>query len=257
MRPFRSVATLAATALTVFAPARGAHAQTTSEEMTATQIAVSCAPVPRLAPAPTDGLFIVGSQDPVGRTLFGRPELLVIEGGTAQGVAAGQQYFVRRVERFGRMYRDRMAHSVQTAGWVRVVAVNETTSVATVEHACGDILAGDHLEPFEPPTVPADVTEVDTSKEPDFSALGRVLYGQSERRTAGAGDFMMIDRGTEAGVTPGERFAIYRDLHLEGVPLASIGEATAVSIGARMSLVRITRARDAVMSGDFVAPRTK
>jgi hypothetical protein len=39
------------------------------------------------------------------------------------------------------------------------------------------------------------------------------------------------------------------------MPLASLGEAIVISTSATMSLARITRARDAMHTGDLIAPR--
>jgi hypothetical protein len=39
------------------------------------------------------------------------------------------------------------------------------------------------------------------------------------------------------------------------MPLASVGEAVVLSTGKTLALTKITRARDAVLSGDYVAPR--
>ena len=66
---------------------------------------------------------------------------------------------------------------------------------------------------------------------------------------------MIIDRGTDQGVTAGARYAIYRDIGSAGMPLASVGEAVVLSAGKTLALTKITRARDAVLSGDYVAPR--
>ena len=40
---------------------------------------------------------------------------------------------------------------------------------------------------------------------------------------------MLIDWGQEQGLTPGARFAIYRDVGVAGVPLASVGEGVVIS----------------------------
>src|SRR5439155_16690899 len=139
--------------------------------------------------------------------------------------------------------------------WIRIVAVNESTGIALVEHACGGIMADDYLEPFVAPTIPAGADRDDASGEPDFKALGRVLAGNGDRSAAGPGDFMLIDRGTANGVVPGARFAVYRDVNAAGMPLAAIGEIVVISTGPDTALTRITRARDAVLSGDYVARR--
>jgi len=76
---------------------------------------------------------------------------------------------------------------------------------------------------------------------------------------------MLIDRGSDHGVMPGSRFAVYRDIgsaamYRDGggavaVPLASVGEAIVITTSATIALTRITRARDAVITGDYVVPR--
>ena len=237
--------------------ASGAGAQT-PDEPTPEQTAVSCAPLPLLAFSPADAPHVIGSQDAVARSVFGTPELLVTSGGTDRGVQLGQQYFIRRVVRTGATYRDKLPHTVGTSGWARVVAVNATTAIISVDHACADILEGDYLEPYQPPALPAgDIAAVDTTGEPDFTSFGRILYGADERQSAGTGEFMLIDRGVNQNVALGARFAIYRDIGKGGLPLASVGEAMVVSVGQSMALIRINKARDAIFAGDLVVPRSK
>ena len=211
-----------------------------------------------MATVPADATRVIGSQDAQSHNLFGMPDQLVVNGGTERGLRLGQRYFLRRLARTAENYRDKLPHQVRTSGWVRVVAVNATTTIVNVEHACGDILVGDYLDVFEMRPLPdADITSVDTTGEPDFAAFGRVLYGSEERRSGGAGEFMLIDRGSNHSVALGSHFAIYRDIRVTGAPLASVGEATVVSIGPTMALVRINRARDAIFTGDYVVPRSK
>ena len=66
---------------------------------------------------------------------------------------------------------------------------------------------------------------------------------------------MLIDRGADYNVAVGSHFAIYRDREVTGLPLTPIGEATVVSVGPTLSVVRITQARDAVLTRDVVVPR--
>ena len=235
--------------------ASGAAAQT-ADKLTPVQIAVACAPPPVVASVPTEASRIIGSQDSVNRNVFGTPEVLIVSGGTDRGMVLGQEYFVRRVARTAETYRDKLPHQVYTVGWLRVVAVNETTTIASVDHACGDILVGDFLEPFQMPELPpGDITAVDTTHEPDFTSISKVLYGSEARRSGGAGEFMLIERGMNQDVAVGGSYAIYRDLKMAGTPLSSIGEATVVSVGPTMALIRINRSRDAVFSGDLAVPR--
>ena len=238
------------------AAAATAGAQSDRPALSPIELSVACAPPPTLDADPEDAPRIVGSQDSAPRTVFGGHDLLVVDGGTRAGLQIGQQFFVRRANSFG-MYRYRPAHNrgAKTLGWVHVVAVNDSTAIAQIDHTCGDLLTGDYLEPYVAPVVPPGVEATDVTGDPDFDELGHIVNGVEDRTTFGGGDFALIDRGSDQGVVPGTRFAIYRDLHKGGLPLVSVGEAIVVSTGESVALARITRARDAVFEGDYVARR--
>src|SRR5712692_1459042 len=243
-----------------------AQDQPPDEKLSPLQLSIACAIPPATVVPGTAALHVIGAQDTVPRTTFAARDLLVIDAGTAKGVQLGQQYFVRRAVRPG-LLTGPVRRAVQTGGWIRIVAANETTAIASVTHTCGAIEAGDYLEPFVAPPVLGELAPVDRSLQPDFKDMGRVMFGDAERSTASTGDYMLIDRGTDNGLTPGARFAIYRDVHrwmrddrymaLGQLPLASIGEGVVVTTGETMSVLRILSARDAVYRGDYVVPRTK
>ncbi len=215
-------------------------------------LAVACAPPPTYEAPASSALRILGSQDAIPRSVFGDRDLLVIGGGTATGVQLGQQFFVRRAISYG---MSRAPHGARTLGWLRVVAVNETTAIAIVDHVCNAIATADYLEPFIEPVVSADFERDQTPGQPDFSNLGHIVAGNEDRATIGAGDFALIDWGQAQGLEPGARFAIYRDIGIHGMPLASVGEGVVISTSRAMALTRVTRARDAVYSGDYIALR--
>jgi len=229
-------------------------AQVPGDSLTPIQAAVACAAPPFLASPRPAVLRVIGSQDTVARSVFGKSDLLVISGGTKAGVLLGQRFFVRRPVPFGTNSPSE-DHSIHTSGWIRVVAVNDTTSIAAVEFTCSEISQDDYLEPFVVPLVPDDAVRNDASGELNFAVLGHVMYRTDELNAAGTGDFILIDRGSDLDTALGTRFAVYRDLQVGGLPLASVGEGIIVSVGKRMSVMRITAARDAVQSGDFVVPR--
>lgn len=212
----------------------------------------------------TAPLHVIGAQTPVLRSLFDEHDLLIIDGGTARGVELGQQYFVRRPVS-SNVFRGQ-DKAIVTDGWIRIVAVNQTTAIASVDRICGPIQSGDYLEPFVLPSVPSQAVAVDRSGDPDFGTLGRILFGEQESYAAGAGSYIMIDRGTDQGLTPGARFAIYRDVKdwmpsaygqtKATMPLTAIGEGVVVTTGETMSVMKILEARDAVQRGDYVVPRS-
>jgi hypothetical protein len=244
--------TFVLTAAFVAVVAGTAGAQT--DTLTPVQMALGCAPRPSLDRPSGDALRILGGQDTVPKSVFGNRDLLVVNGGTGKGVQLGQQFFVRRVGRYAVPGHAR-ARTATTEGWIRIVAVNESTAIATVDRACGVITAGDFLEPFVVPVAPADTGRDERAGEPDFTSLARVVIANEDHTSAAPGDFVLIDHGAEHGLTAGARFAIYRDIGVDGMPLSSIGDGIVISTGGSMAVTRITRARDAVVSGDYVAIR--
>jgi len=231
-----------------------AYAQAETETLTPLQVAVACTLPSTLATPRPSGLRVAGAQDTVSRSTYGPGDLLILSGGTKAGLELGQRFYLRRAVTFGGEAANGR-HAVRTAGWARVIALNETTAIAAVEVACAAILQGDYLDQFAAPEVPDGADRTDTSGQPDFSTLGHVLFGNEEVRAGGTGDFMLIDRGMSQGLTAGVRLAIYRDLQVNGVPLTWIGEGIVISSSPDTALMRITTARDAVETDDLVAIR--
>jgi hypothetical protein len=262
-------ASVAAFALVAVLPARAAAqgqpalVSLSSDTLSPLQLQLACAHPPTESPS-QGGLHVVGSQDTMPRDLLDSHDLLILDGGIGRGVQIGQEYYVRHIVTEGAMYGPSAGRPVETAGWIKVVSANQETAIAAVEHVCTAIDSGDYLEPFTAPAVPAGTTSVDRSGEPDFSALGRVLYGRNDHYSAATGEYMTIDRGADQGMTPGTRLAIYRNVKRDransGVramplPLSWVGEAVVVSTSPKLSVVKIMDGRDAVFRDDYVAPR--
>jgi hypothetical protein len=245
---------LSCAAVLVAASIDGPSLRAQSDERTLSQleIAVACAPPTSLDPPAGHALHVAGAQDTGRRSLFGATDQLVIDGGTSADVQLNQQYFIRRP--IGSGY-GRGAQGIATVGWVRIVAVNDATAIAAVQHMCDGITTGDYLEPFVAPSVPADLVRAEPTGELDFTALGRVVTGVENRALGGVHSLILIDRGSDQGTTAGARFAVFRDLREKSVPLAAVGEGVVVSVGKSLSLAWLTRSRDAVVPGDFVVPR--
>ena len=75
--------------------------------------------------------------------------------------------------------KDKLPHTVQTSGWVRVVAVNDTTALVSPEHTCGDIRAGDFLEPFVAPIVQEGDDDAARAERAEL----RAVFESAARRT--------------------------------------------------------------------------
>jgi hypothetical protein len=230
-------------------------AQSSERALSPLEIAVACSS-PVATEVPADPMRVSGSQDTVPRTVFGKNDMLVLNRGASHGVRTNQRYFLRHPTYFGTTRgAGAVPQAITTTGWVRVVSVNDTMALATVEHFCGAIFESDYLEPFVAPSLPSVAGPELRFEELDFSAPGRVMLGTENHTSGGAGDLMTIDRGTEHGVAPGARFAIYRDVHMSEVPASDVGEGVVLTAAKTTSLVQITRSRDAVVTGDYVVLR--
>jgi hypothetical protein len=240
---------VALAAIAVAASARSAAAQ-----LSPMQASLVCGPPANAAPPGDKTLRIRGSQDTSRRSMFAPNDTLVLDGGTNGGVQLGQEYFVRRSLRFG-LPHNALPHGAMNVAWIRVVAVNETTAIAAVLQACDAVVSGDYVEPFEMPMAPEDAERTVAAGELDFNAMSRMVSGIEHRDMGAPGDLMTMSSGTDQGVAPGARFAIYRDVKVGGMPLASVGEAVVMSAAKTESVIRVTQTRDAVQPGDYLVPR--
>ncbi|OFW25103.1 MAG: hypothetical protein A3G21_16860 [Acidobacteria bacterium RIFCSPLOWO2_12_FULL_66_21] len=211
---------------------------------------LACGPAVSLTSAlPT--LRIVGGKD-LRRTLFAPGDPVVINGGSAQGVKAGQDYFVRRLvaDRFVTPMTDgTKPKSIHTAGWIHILEVGNDSAIATVTQACDGVIEGDYIEPFALPALPSSPS----AGEPDYANPGHVMLADDRRQIGGAGSLMVLDRGSDHGLRSGQALTIFRPTAENGGPVFRIARATAVVIGAETSLIRIDDSSDAINVGDLVA----
>lgn len=214
-------------------------------------LGLACAPALSTA-EPSATLRIVGNQDSVVRRVFLPGDLISINAGADQGIEVGREYFVRRTQVApGQRPTPLTPGVIRTTGWIRIWSVEDTSSLATITHACDTVETGDYLEPFAVPTVPAAGARL----EPERGNYGRVVLGNDRRFMFGKDDYFIVDRGATHGVVPGAQFVVYRDKRQAENFLFELGEAVAVDVRPETSTLRVTIARDAFLSGDLVSIR--
>jgi len=217
-------------------------------------LALACAPSAAFGD-PSTPLRITGGQDASTHDIYAPGDLITINAGTANGISVGQEFFARRVQ----TPRERKPNgkdqvTIQTAGWIKVWAVDEGMSLATITHACDTVDVGDYLEPFK---LPEPVVAAAAKPKPARDHYARVMQGGDLKTTFGRGDFFVINRGSAEGVKPGAQFVVYRDKKAAKNFLFELGEAVAVNVGEKVSTLRVTLSRDAFIEGDYVAERTQ
>jgi hypothetical protein len=215
-------------------------------------VALACAPGITFEPPPMP-LRITGGQDSFARRIYGPGDLVTVNAGTQNGIDVGQEYYVRRAQLLDGQRVGRAAPAtIQTTGWIRIYAVDDTMSLATIVHACDTIEVDDYLEPFALPQVPAPSP---VRSKPERDNYGLVMRGVDQRRSFGTNDVFVVNRGADHGVTPGMHFVVYRDKRQDENFLFELGEAMAVDVKRDTSTLRVTVARDAITEGDYVAMR--
>jgi len=215
-------------------------------------LSLACAPSLAFEAPPTP-LRVTGSQNPSPRQELGPGDLITINAGTDNGIDVGQEYYTRRavpIEK-RRIGRDNPA-TIRTTGWIRIYAVDRQMSLATIVYPCDSIEVSDYLEPFALPTVPTPSPDRPMAQRGNY---GRVVTGNDNRRSFGKGDYFVVDRGSDHGVTVGAQFVVYRDQQRPGNFLFELGEAVAVTVRPESSTLLITLSRDAFLAGDYVAIR--
>lgn len=194
---------------------------------------------------------IAGHRDERDRTLFGDSDVLLLDIGHHGTAAVGQNLAVRRRFRVG----DKSAplplaeFGEHTAGLLQVVDVMDSTAIAVVIYACGELLAGDSVELFDP--LPAVVAQ--TAGAPDYDSPARIILGEQGREIAAPQQLMVIDRGSADGAQRGQRLTVFRRRARGGSFVAAIADAVIVAVRERSATIRIEHATDAVSVGDQVA----
>ncbi|HVL66559.1 MAG TPA: hypothetical protein VM364_04775 [Vicinamibacterales bacterium] len=209
---------------------------------------ILCAPQAAFAP-PARTLRIAAGTDRT-KALFAAGDAVIVNAGTAQGLRAGQHFYIRRVveDRFALRTSEAPPRSIHTPGWLTIVDTLADVSVATVVEACDGVAEGDYLEPLVLPGPPT----ARPGGEPDYVRPGRIILGPERRQLGAEGSLMVLDRGTDHGLHVGQRLTIFRHT-IDGGPVVDIAEAVVTSTSPESAVIRIGRARDVVQAGDLVA----
>jgi hypothetical protein len=215
-------------------------------------LALACAPKLTVE-QPAMPLRITGGQDSFVRWIHVPGDLVTINAGTRNGIEVGQEFYVRRVQQtVGVSVSRQTPGTIRTAGWIRVWAVDDTMSLATITNACDTIEVGDYLEPFALPQIVPPSPDRPKAQRENY---GRVISGQDRRRAFAKDDFFVVDRGSDHGVTLGTQFVLYRDKHVSENFLFVLGEAVAVNVTPESSTLKVTRSDAEILEGDYVAMR--
>jgi len=194
---------------------------------------------------------IMGAERAYERVQFNNGDIVYINKGRNDGLEEGQMFMVLEVGQsipgYGPLAYQR--------GRVRVVTLEEHAASARVEKACGPVIVGNYLVPFEE-------KEGRMGKDLGYNVppyennglKGKILYLKEDFVQAGSGAWALLNLGEVDGIQLGQQLVTYRKLY-EGTPLYVFGNMVVIDTQKRTCTVKILSCKDALMIGDSVQTR--
>lgn len=197
-------------------------------------------------------LKIIGGEREYERVLFNEADTVYINKGKRDGLEEGMLFLILEV---GPKVKD-FGHIAFKRGKASILVLEESKASAKIEKACGQVITGHYLIPFEEKEgllgkdLGYDVPPVEAD-----GAKGSIIYLQREYTQIGSGGWALIDLGEEDGLYFGQQLIIYRKVQ-EGVPIQILGNLIVIDVQKRTSTIKILSCKDVVMLGDRVQTRT-
>ena len=196
---------------------------------------------------------------------FSEGDIVYIDGGVEQGVAAGDRFFVlNRIRPLKRLVNDPKLGNVYTnetlgivyskIGQIKVLCAQENSAIAEITYACDPIDVGNVLQPFRPIPVPLviDPDPSDRCDVPNGKPIGRITYTRDDQLEIGGGWLVFIDLGAADGVYPGQFATIFRDNPVKGMPRLVLGDLGLLTVEENYSTAILTGGWASVYTGDWV-----
>jgi len=196
---------------------------------------------------------IIETDDPDLRYNLTEAQIVYINGGSAEGVKAGDSFLIARDEGLLKDGKDVLGRLWTLTGKLTVLCSQEHTSTARIDYACQTIERGENLIPYEPAPIPAKVlppleaTCYGEVQEPH----GKIIYSKDEVISMFNGHNVIINLGAKEGVEPGTLFRVYRWMpdHSLRIVLGRIG---VLSVHNRASIGKILEVNKEIQLGDEV-----
>jgi len=196
--------------------------------------------------------------------ILGQGDIIFFDGGKEDGIKSGDQLLVFKLTQIVThpITQVKLGYLINIAGRIRVIRVQDKTSVAIITHMYDDYIhKGDQVMPFMPEDVAPK--EKVTEKSPRNRLRGYIVAIKDERQIAGSGDIVYLDLGKSDRIEIGEILNIY---HLDPsilkggketkeylTPENLVGRLKILNTQDNTSTAIITRSRAEISVGDKVA----
>jgi hypothetical protein len=202
---------------------------------------------------------ITGAEREYEREMLSNGDVVYINQGSKHGLESGQVFMILQVGH-DRGYRETMAQDTVSGfgmlayrrGRLRLKALGEEQSTAEIEKACGKIMVGDSLVPFQPmETVMGKDLGYDIPPFEAEGTKGKIIFLETEFNQIGNGHWALINVGQQDGVERGDQLVIYRKVE-EGAPLKVIGNSVVIDAQEETATIKILSCRDPVELNDQI-----
>jgi LysM repeat protein len=206
----------------------------------------------------TDGytFSVISAEKGEFQDSFSEGDIIYIDGGVAEGVTAGDRFFV--------LSRDRkLEHPVSLAsmgtiyrqiGQVKVLCAQEHSSIVEITSACDPVEIGNVLKPYRPIPVPLVTAPISTDRcdEPSGMPTGYIAYAKDDILEVGSDNLVVLDLGADDGVYPGQFVTVFRENSAPGMPRLIMGELGVLTVEQGYSTAKVTKGWTALRVGDLI-----
>lgn len=187
---------------------------------------------------------------------YSEGDIVYIDGGAAQGVQAGDRFFILHRIRPLRhpVSGSRLGVVYSQVGQLKILCAQENTSIAEITMACDPVVIGDVLKPFASIPVPLVLSPDPTDRcdLPNGKPLGYLTYNRDDQVDIGTHWLVFLDLGAADGIYPGTFVTVFRDNPVAGMPRLVMGEAGVLRTDETYSTAIITRAWAPLATGDRI-----
>jgi hypothetical protein len=186
-----------------------------------------------------------------GKTTLGYDDLVYVEIGSRENVNIGDKFLIYAAQDRVRhpKTRERAGRVIRGLGILQITAKNPEADVLTarITLSFDTIEQGNFLTPYQEPTL---VFQSPQKKAKDIS--GYILEVTDRRSISGQSDFVYLDRGSEDGVDPGDRFMVYAEPEQRGFPKKVIGEVQVFLVKERTSTAIVRKSMETLAKGNLI-----
>ena len=237
-----------------------------------------------------DATRLVSGEESNVKILFGRGDYVTINRGQDKGVRVGDRYSVVRAEtdplpvnwfKWQAKLMKAMGIRYLDAGQLRIINVQAKTAIAEVTESCDYMVRGDIVLPFQERPEPTfkDPSAFDHFAPISGKPVAMVVGARDYQQSAGQGNTVFVNLGTQRGVKVGDYFRIFRyqgtlaelapqtkgfqdrlygfgsspgRYNWNDLPREVLGEGIVVNVSRNSSTVFVTYSSAGVYAGDYI-----